>query len=99
MFVVGNLLGALAGVLDIVLQLLLIVVLINALLTWVRPDPNNPIVMVLDRISDAVCDPLRRMFPTAVAGIDFAPFIVMLLIYFVREFAVGSLRDLAMRLG
>ncbi len=99
MFVVGHLLSALATVLDIVLQLLLIVILINALLSWIRPDPNNPFVMVLDRVSDAVCDPLRRMFPTAIGGIDFAPFIVMLLIYFVREFAVGSLRDLAMRLG
>ena len=99
MFVVGHLLSAVAMVLDIVLLGLLIVVLINALLSWVRPNPDNPIVMVLDRISDAVCDPLRRMFPTAIGGIDFAPFIVMLVIYFVREFAVGSLRDLAMRMG
>ena len=99
MFVLGHLLSAVAGVTDIVLQLLLVVVLINALLSWVRPDPNNPIVMFLDRVSDVVCDPVRRLFPTTIGGFDFAPFVVILLIYFVREFAVGSLRDLAMRMG
>ena len=47
MFVIGNLLDALASMLDVVLQtLLLIVILVNALLSWVRPDPGNPIVHV-----------------------------------------------------
>ena len=99
MFVVGNLLGAVAGVLDIVLQLLMIILIINAVLSWVRPDPSNPIVMFLDRISDAVCNPIRRLFPTVAGGIDFAPFIAMLIIYFIQMFLVGSLRDAAIRMG
>jgi YggT family protein len=98
MFVVGNLLGALATVLDILLQTLLIIIFINAILSWVRPDPNHPIVMFLDRVSDAVCNPIRRLFPTAVSGIDFAPFIAMLLILGIRQFAVNTLRDLAIRM-
>jgi YggT family protein len=98
MFVIGNLLGAVATVLDILLQALLVVVFINAVLSWVRPDPGNPIVIFLDRVSDLVCDPIRRLFPTAVSGIDFAPFIAMVLIVGVRIFAVGTLRDLAARL-
>jgi YggT family protein len=99
MFVVGNLLGAVAGLLDIVLQVLLIVILINAVLSWARPDPSNPIVMFLDRVSDFVCDPLRRLFPTVFGGIDFAPFIAMLAIYFIQQFVVGSLRGAALRMG
>ena len=99
MFVVGNLVGALAMVLDIVLNALLLIILINALLSWVRPDPHNPIVMLLERISDFVCDPIRRLFPTSAGGIDFAPFIAMLLIIFLQHFAIASLRDLALRLG
>jgi YggT family protein len=98
MFVIGNLLGALATMLDIVLQTLLIIIFINAILSWVRPDPSNPIVMFLDRVSDAVCNPIRRIFPTAVSGIDFAPFIAMLLLVGIRIFLVGSLRDAAIRL-
>ncbi len=100
MFVIGNLLNAVAGVLDVVLQLLLLVVLVNALLSWVRPDPSNPIVVFLDRVSDVVCNPIRRLFPTVLGGIDFAPFIAMLLIYFVgRVFLVETLRGVAARMG
>jgi YggT family protein len=99
MFVVGNFIGALAQVLDIVLTALMLIILVNALLSWVRPDPNNPIVMLLERVSDFVCDPIRRLFPTSAGGIDFAPFIAMLLIIFLQRFAIGSMRDLALRLG
>jgi YggT family protein len=98
-FVVGNFLGAVASVLDIVLQALLVVILINAVLSWVRPDPSNPIVMFLDRVSDLVCNPIRKLFPTVLGGIDFAPFIAMLAIYFIQQFLVGSLRGMAIRMG
>jgi YggT family protein len=99
MFVIGNFVGAIAAVLDVVLQALLIVILINALLSWVRPDPGNPIVVFLERVSNFVCDPVRRLFPTAVSGMDFAPFIAMLALWFIRMFLVGTLRDLAIRMG
>jgi YggT family protein len=99
MFVIGNLLSALAVVLGFLLQTLMIIILINALLSWVRPDPHNPIVMFLDRVSDLVCNPVRRLFPTAYSGIDFAPFIAMLALWVVQMFVVGTLRDLAVRLG
>src|SRR5438046_10642580 len=98
MFVIGNFLGAVASVLDVVLQGLMLVILINAVLSWVRPDPSNPIVMFLDRVSDLVCNPIRRLFPTVLSGIDFAPFIAMLAIWFIRMFLVATLRDLALRM-
>ncbi len=99
MFVIGNLVHAFATVLDVVLQTLLIVVLVNAVLSWVRPDPGNPIVMFLGRVSDLVCDPIRRLFPTTISNIDFAPFLAMLAIWFIKLFVVGSLTDLAIRMG
>ena len=98
MFVIGNLLHAVASVLDVLLQTLLVIIFIHALLTWVRPDPSNPIVMFLERVSDLICNPIRRMIPTNVSGIDFAPFIAMLVIWFVKLFVVASLKDLAVRL-
>ncbi len=99
MFVIGNLLEALAVVINVLLQLLLLVIFVNALLSWVRPDPSNPIVMTLDRISDLVCNPIRRLFPTIFGGIDFAPFIAMLAIWLVLMFLVQTLRDVALRMG
>ncbi|MFI5372489.1 MAG: YggT family protein [Candidatus Eisenbacteria bacterium] len=98
MFVLGNLFQALATVLDIVLNGLLVVIFVNALLSWVRPDPNNPLVRLLGRISDLVCDPVRRLFPTHLSGIDFAPFIAMLAIVLLQQFVVRSLNDIAVRM-
>jgi len=98
MFVIGNLLDAVATILGYVLTALWWVLLINAILSWVRPDPHNPIVMFLDRVSDIVCDPIRRLFPTAMSGIDFAPFIAMLAIVLAQQFLVNSLRDIAVRM-
>lgn len=99
MFVIGNLLHAIASVLDVLLQTLLLVILVHALLSWVRPDPSNPIVRFLERVSDLVCDPIRRVLPTSAGGIDFAPFIAMLAIWFVKMFLVGTLNDVAIRMG
>ncbi len=99
MFVFGNLLGAVATVLDVVLSALGIIIIINALLSWVRPDPSNPIVRFLDQVSDAVCDPIRRLFPTVVGGLDLAPMIVLPVIMFLRQFVVTSLQQLALRVG
>ena len=98
MFVVGNLLSAVANILDFLIQALILVLFINALLSWVRPDPSNPIVMFLDRVSDAVCAPIRRLIPTVLGGIDFAPFLAMVILWFIKMFVVKSLGDLAIRL-
>ena len=99
MFIVGNFIGALATVLDVLLNAVLVIVLINALLSWVRVDTSNPVLAFLERISDAVCNPIRRLFPTAAGGIDFAPFIAMLVIMFIQRFAIRSMHELALRLG
>jgi len=99
MFVIGNLLHAAATLLDFLIQALCIVLFVNALLSWVRPDPGHPIVMLLDRISDAVCSPIRRLFPTVFSGIDFAPFIAMLVLWYAGHmFLVRTLMDFAIRL-
>src|SRR5262249_61578310 len=97
MFVLGNLIGAVATVVDVVRSALGIVLIVNALLSWVRPDPSNPIVRFLDQVSDAVCDPIRRLFPTVVGGLDLAPMIAILAIMFLRMFVVTSLKELALR--
>jgi len=99
MFVLGNLINAVATVLDVVLNALGIILIVNALLSWVRPDPSNPIVRFLDQVSDAVCDPIRRLIPTVVGGLDLAPMIAILAIWFIRMFVVNSMHELAFRVG
>lgn len=95
MFVVGNFIHAVVVVLGFVLDALALIILVNALLSWVRPDPSNPIVQFLDRVSDAMCNPIRRLFPTVVGGLDLAPLVALLAIQFLKLFLLPTLERLA----
>ncbi len=98
MFVLANFLFGLAQVLDLLLNIYFWLVLIRALLSWVNPDPFNPIVRFLHRATDPVLLWVRRKVPVVFGGLDFSPMLVILGIYFLRIFLVRSLVDLAMRL-
>ncbi|MBW1975559.1 MAG: YggT family protein [Deltaproteobacteria bacterium] len=98
MFILGRLLEALATVLYLVLNLYLWIVIIRALLSWVNPDPYNPIVRFLYSITDPVLNVIRRRIPVFFGGIDFSPLIVILVIYFLQIFLVQSIRDIAYQL-
>ena len=95
MFIAGNFLGALAGVLNWALWAYMWIIIIRALLSWVNPDPWNPIVQFLIRVTEPVLAPVRRWLPTWRLGIDFSPLVVILVIYFIQLSVVASLRDLA----
>jgi len=99
MFVVGNLLVALASVIGIVLNLYMWIIIARAVISWVSPDPYNPIVRFLYRITDPVLLAIRRRLPLSFGGIDFSPILVILAIIFLQKFLVDSLQDLARQLG
>jgi YggT family protein len=97
-FILGNLLQATAQVLNIILQLYMWIIIIRALLTWVNPDPYNPIVQFLYNITEPVLHRVRQLIPMSGIGIDFSPIIVLLAITFLQSFLVQSLGALALRL-
>ena len=98
MFVAGNLFVALAKIVEILLTALYWLILIRALISWVNPDPYNPIVQFLQQTTDPILLPLRRILPfTYQTGIDFSPFIAVLIIIFLKSFLVKTLFDLAAR--
>lgn len=102
MFVAGNFLTALASVLHMLLQAYIWVVIIRALISWVNPDPWNPIVQMLNRLTDPLLEPIRRrmfrMMGYGGMGIDLSPLILIAAIYFLDFFLVGTLTDLGMRI-
>ncbi|MBI2903067.1 MAG: YggT family protein [Candidatus Methylomirabilis oxyfera] len=98
MFIAGNLLSALATILDIVLTAYTWIIIIRAIISWVNPDPWNPIVQFLYRATDPVLRPIQRMLPMKGWGIDFSPLVAILAIIFIQKFLVASLTELAWRL-
>ena len=89
-------LSALAKLLHIALQAYFWIIIFRAVLSWVNPDPYNPIVRFLHRVTDPVLDRLRSLVPTTFGGIDFGPFIILLIIMFLQKFVVGGIYSVAM---
>ena len=98
MFVASNLLLALANLIHLLLQAYFWIIIARAVLSWVNPDPFNPIVRFLYRVTEPVLRPIRDRLPTFSMGIDLSPMVVILAIYFLDSFLVYSLRDLALSL-
>ena len=95
MFVFTNLLQAIASVIDTVLSLYFWVVIISALLSWVNPDPYNPLVRILRNLTEPVFYRIRKWLPfTYISGIDFSPVVVLLSIQFIKIFLVRTLFEL-----
>jgi len=99
MFVAKNLLMAVARILDIALSAYMWILILRAVLTWVSPDPYNPIVRALYSITEPVLSSLRRRFPLMAGSIDFSPMVAILVILFLQYFLVRTLFDLAARLS
>ena len=97
MFVAGNVLQGLARVLEMLLTLYMWVIIARALVSWVNPDPWNPIVQFLERATEPVLAPIRRRVGLQM-GIDLSPFLAILIIVFLQYAVVASLYEVAAQL-
>jgi len=97
MFIIGNLLKAVAVVLNYGLTLFMWVVIARAILSWVNPDPYNPIVRFIYNVTEPILQPIRARIPFAI-GIDISPIVVILGVIFLQTFLVESLMRLSANL-
>lgn len=87
----ANLLFALVMSLHDILRIYLIIVVVAAIISWVNPDPYNPIVRGIYGITEPVLMRIRRLIPMPVPGIDFSPMILIVFIYVLDVFLVRTL--------
>lgn len=99
MFVLGYFVDALANLLNLVLYAYMWIIIARALISWVNPDPFNPIVRFLYRVTEPALRPIRRRLPTLAMGLDLSPMVLILAIYFLAEFLVPVLRQMARELS
>ncbi|MEM5786096.1 MAG: YggT family protein [Syntrophobacteraceae bacterium] len=99
MFIIANFLVALAYILDKVIYIYMVILIIRALLSWVNPDPYNPVVRFLYNVTEPVLYRVRRALPFSTGGIDFSPMIVILGLLFLDRFLPPTLVRLAYAIG
>jgi len=98
MFVMNYFLMAVANLVNLIIVVYIWIIIARAILSWVSPDPYNPLVRFLYRVTEPVLRPIRERLPSHL-GLDFSPMIVILVLYFLKEFLVPVLYRIATEIG
>ncbi len=98
MFALSNLIVLAARLVEALVNIVCILIFLRAVISWVNPDPFNPLVQFLNRATDPILAPIRRLIPS-LGPVDISPWIATIVIYYINKyFLVPTLLELAMRL-
>ncbi|WP_103644636.1 YggT family protein [Campylobacter concisus] len=89
--ILSTLFSAIANILHLIVTVYTWVIIAAALISWVRPDPNSPVVQLLYRLTEPVYSFIRRYIKINFSGIDFTPLIVLLALQFLDQFLIRLL--------
>jgi len=98
MTLLGNLLIAGAEITDLLLDAYKWIVIIAALISWVSPDPYNPVVRFLRTATEPVFRPIRRLIGYRLGPVDISPLIVILGIIFIQKFLIRSVMEIGLKI-
>lgn len=97
MAVLRELILAIAQIVDLAFSIYIFIVIARALVSWVSPDPYNPIVRFLHSATDPVLSRIQRLLPLQFGGIDFSPVVLLIGLAFVERIVKALLISLAYR--
>lgn len=86
---------SLAGLVDLVFTIYIFMIIARALMSWVNPDPYNPVVRFIYRATEPVLGRVARLIPLHFGGIDFTPVIILLALSFCQRMLVVILHSIA----
>lgn len=95
MFLIANLLFAVAQLLDYVLWAYAWILLGRVVISYINADPNNPLIRFLHSATEPVLERVRAKLPVNTGGFDLSPIVVWMAVLFLQRFLVRSLYDLA----
>lgn len=98
MFIFGNLILATANIIDNLLDVYKWIIIIAAVLSWVSPDPYNPVVRFLYNVTEPVLRPIRRVIGYRLGPVDISPLIIILAIMFIQRFLISSMIEIAYKI-
>jgi YggT family protein len=73
------------GLIYYFLQIYEVVLIIRIVMSWIRPDPLHPVVQLVEKVTDPVLEPIRKMLPLSAAGFDFSPIVVIIIIHALKR--------------
>ena len=88
----GLIILTIAHLLRMILYIYLFVILIQVIMSWLNPNTYNPITAIMYQISEPILKPIRRLVPSA-GGLDFSPFIILVIINLLMMLIISPLMD------
>jgi YggT family protein len=95
MFILRHFIEALIPIINLVMTAAYWLIIIRAVISWVNPDPYNPLVQFLYKVTEPMLAPFRRIVPIYSIGVDISPIFAIILILFLQRFLIPTLYDLA----
>ena len=83
----------LASFVSLLFWALELAILIRVLMSWIRPNPNNPFVQAIYQITEPIMGPLRRIIPP-LGMIDITPMVALIILQIVQEIVLSAIRNL-----
>jgi YggT family protein len=91
----GELIMIVVQAVNLIFTLYIYIVVARAIISWVNPDPYNPIVRFLHNATDPLLDKIRRVVPLQFGGIDFSPIILLFGVFLLQRVVILLLTRLA----
>lgn len=98
MLIFANLLLTVAEIVNMLLNVYYWIVIVAALISWVNPDPYNPVVRFLRTVTEPIFRPIRRLIGYRLGPIDISPIVVILAILFIQKFLVRSVIEIGYKI-
>ncbi len=92
----AGIVSGLGGIVHSLITVYIWILIIGALLSWVRPDPYNPIVQIIHRLTEPAYKLVRRLMPTVFNGLDLAPIILIIALNVIDVILVNVLNAVVM---
>jgi len=86
--------SALYQVVNLLFQVYIFIVVARVLISWVGPDPYNPIVRFLCQATDPLLDRLRRLLPLQFGTVDLTPIALLLALYVLKDLLLNLIAQL-----
>ncbi len=91
----GELIMVVTQAINMIFTIYIYIIVARAIISWVNPDPYNPIVRFLHNATDPLLNKIRRVVPLQFGGIDFSPILLLFGVFFLQRIVMLLLTRLA----
>ena len=98
MFILRHFIEALIPILNIIFTVAYWLIIVRAVISWVNPDPYNPLVQFLYKATEPLLAPFRRIIPVFSIGLDLSPIFAIIVILFLQKFLIPTLYEIAAKI-